>query len=157
MMKTTLRPKLEENEASYKLRCGRSMGVEEKEMTRGEDHRDDQILSMMWVMIAIGLGTFLSGFGVWILDNIYCAQLRSWRRKVGLPWGIVLEGHGWWHLMTGTGAYFYITWGIWLRHCLNGRQDEYDLRWPILWSLPEVVRTRKASGVASNGEVKKTI
>lgn len=44
------------------------------------------------------------------------------------------------HILTGTGAYFYIVWGIWLRHCLNGRQEEYDLIWPTLFSLPEVVR-----------------
>ena len=54
------------------------------------------------------------------------------------------------HLMTGTGAYFYITWGIWLRHCLNGRQEEYDLSWPRAYLLPEVVRTRKVA----NGDVK---
>ena len=46
------------------------------------------------------------------------------------------------HLMTGTGAYFYLVWGIWLRHCLNGRQDEYDLHWPGIFSLPVVVRSR---------------
>ena len=43
--------------------------------------------------------------------------------------------------MTGTGAYFYVTWGIWLRHCLNGRQDEFRLVWPSVWSFPEVVRS----------------
>ena len=48
--------------------------------------------------------------------------------------------------MTGTGAYFYITWGIWLRHCLNGRQDEYDLNWPSVWSLPEVITTKQTNG-----------
>jgi hypothetical protein len=36
--------------------------------------------------------------------------------------------------MTGLGAYCYIVWGIWLRHCLNGRQDEYQLVWPHLFS-----------------------
>jgi dihydroceramidase len=48
--------------------------------------------------------------------------------------------------MTGTGAYFYIVWGIWLRHCLNRRQNEYTLKWPsIFTSLPEVVRVDDAS------------
>lgn len=42
------------------------------------------------------------------------------------------------HLMTGLGAYFYIVWGIWLRHCLNYRQDEYELQWPNVWTVPEV-------------------
>ena len=155
MMKLTLRPKLEDSEARYKLRHGQSMGVEEKEMKKRKDDRDREILKAMWVMIAVGLVTFLGGFGIWNLDNIYCNQLRSWRREIGLPWGILLEGHGWWHLMTGTGAYYYITWGIWLRHCLNGRQDEYELLWPRIWNLPEVVRTREANGVVTNGEMKK--
>lgn len=43
--------------------------------------------------------------------------------------------------MTGIGAYLYIVWGIWLRHCLNGRQDEYHLRWARIWHIPEVIRT----------------
>jgi dihydroceramidase len=53
------------------------------------------------------------------------------------------------HLMTGTGAYFYIVWGIWLRHCLNYRHDEYELFWPSWTTMPEVVKaTRSANGTA---------
>lgn len=54
--------------------------------------------------------------------------------------------------MTGTGAYFYITWGVWLRHCLNGQQDEYRLKWARIFSIPEIVRTETANG---NGNAKK--
>jgi dihydroceramidase len=43
--------------------------------------------------------------------------------------------------MTGIGAYLYIIWGIWLRHCLNGRQDDFHLRWAHFWHFPEVIRT----------------
>jgi dihydroceramidase len=50
--------------------------------------------------------------------------------------------------MTGTGAYFYIVWGVWLRHCLNYRQDEYELVWPNIWTMPEVVKRQSA---AANG------
>lgn len=53
--------------------------------------------------------------------------------------------------MTGTGAYFYLTWGIWLRHCLNGRQGEYDLDWPRFFSFPEIVRAKRAFGVGQEG------
>ena len=66
--------------------------------------------------------------------------------------------------MTGTGAYCYITWGIWLRHSLNGRQDEYDLVWPrLITSMPEVVRrTKHTQGVlqqngTANGFAKKIL
>jgi dihydroceramidase len=51
--------------------------------------------------------------------------------------------------MTGVGAYFYLTWGIWLRHCLNGKQDDYDLVWPrIMTSIPLVVRKKRQNGDA---------
>ncbi|KAF4556973.1 Ceramidase-like protein [Elsinoe fawcettii] len=127
----------------------------EKERLRQEE-RDMEILKTMWTMIAFGLTIFLGGFGLWTIDNEYCSTLRRWRHAVGLPWGLLLEGHGWWHLMTGTGAYFYITWGIWLRHCLNGRQDEFEIVWPSrLTSLPVIVKKKQSSN-HQNGHAKKT-
>jgi dihydroceramidase len=42
--------------------------------------------------------------------------------------------------MTGTGAYYYIVWGIWLRHYLNYKQNEYEIVWPNYYTVPEVVR-----------------
>ena len=155
-MEFTLRPRLKDTEAKYKLRHRRSMGVDEKETSRDEDQRDREILRIMWIMIPVGLFMFLGGFALWAIDNFYCSQLRQWRRSIGLPWGIILEGHGWWHLMTGTGAYYYIMWAIWLRHCLNGRQDEYHMDWPRLWSLPAVVRNRALNGYTANGHARKT-
>lgn len=68
--------------------------------------------------------------------------------------------------MTGTGAYFYIVWGIWLRHCLNYKQDDYMLFWPAWHTLPVVVKKPKsganghANGSANghaNGSTKKRI
>ena len=58
------------------------------------------------------------------------------------------------HIMTGLGAYLYIIWGIWLRHCLNGRQEEYYLRWPHTWNIPEVIRVTEVQH--ENGSVKKS-
>lgn len=127
-----------------------SRGFQKMDQKR-QDNRDREILRQMWWMIAVGLSIFLGGFVVWSLDNAYCSKLRRWRHEIGLPWGLLLEGHGWWHLMTGYGAYFYIVWGIWLRHCLNGRQDDFELVWPSLWtSIPIVVKRSMA-----NGSVKK--
>jgi dihydroceramidase len=59
--------------------------------------------------------------------------------------------------MTGTGAYFYIVWGIWLRHHLNYRQNEYELVWPNFWTVPEVVRRGSSAKNAANGSVKKEL
>jgi dihydroceramidase len=58
--------------------------------------RDQRILRDMWWMIAVGLSIFLGGFGIWALDLKYCSTFRRWRHELGLPWGILLEGHGWW-------------------------------------------------------------
>ncbi|KAF2460775.1 alkaline phytoceramidase [Lineolata rhizophorae] len=129
-------------------------GTMKQEEQARQDRRDKEILQNMWTMIAYGLSVFLGGFAVWNLDNAFCPTIRRWRREIGLPWGIVLEGHGWWHLMTGVGAYFYITWGIWLRHCLNGRQDEFDLHWPRLVTSVPTINRRKAP-TPQNGETKK--
>ena len=86
--------------------------AEESESEKREavriDTRDQKIITLMWQTIGLGLGVFLGGFVLWSLDNAYCSTLRKWRHELGLPWGILLEGHGWWHLMTGFGAYFYI-------------------------------------------------
>lgn len=69
-----------------------------------QDERDLAILKQMWMMVGVGLAIFLGGFGIWQLDNRFCTSARRWRQEIGLPWGIILEGHGWWHIMTGYGA-----------------------------------------------------
>ena len=72
------------------------MNAREQNISRQNDERDQKILRTMWIMIGYGLSTFLGGFAIWALDRIYCNELRIWRRELGLPWGILLEGHGWW-------------------------------------------------------------
>jgi len=62
------------------------------------DKRDSRILGEMWKLVGCGLGTVALGFLIWTLDNAFCSTLRTWRRSVGLPWGILLEGHGWWYV-----------------------------------------------------------
>ncbi|KAF2199234.1 alkaline ceramidase-like protein [Delitschia confertaspora ATCC 74209] len=153
VMEVNIRPKFRSKE---RLEENPHPNGSSRAVQKGEDLRDQEILRKMWSMIGFGLSIFLGGFGIWTLDNKYCGTLRQWRRQVGLPWGIVLEGHGWWHLMTGTGAYYYIVWGIWLRHCLNYRQNEYELIWPSIFSLPAVVKRSGASSAAhQNGSAKK--
>lgn len=96
VMEFTLRPSLRNSEEVFRLQHRKSMTTVQKEESRADDRRNTLILETMWLMIAVGLTSFLSGFGIWQLDNIFCSRLRSWRREMGLPWGIILEGHGWW-------------------------------------------------------------
>ena len=149
LMERSLRPGWRKNRGSH---------VGSSSVSANESLRDQEILTSMWQMVAYGLSLFLTGFAIWVIDNKYCDELRSLRHRLGLPWGLLLEGHGWWcallvsslevavltllhrHLLTGVGAYFYITWGIWLRYVLSGRRKDFKLVWPsLVTSFPELV------------------
>lgn len=159
MMEVNLRPSLRKR-ASDSLGKKTSSESSKNAAQLADDKRDKIILKEMWWMVAIGLSIFLGGFAIWGLDRIFCGTVRRWRRQVGLPWGILLEGHGWWHIMTGVGSYFYIVWAIWLRYCMTQSQDEYALNWPsVAFSLPEVVRREELKPAATtnaNGNTRST-
>ncbi|KAF5234592.1 hypothetical protein FANTH_12089 [Fusarium anthophilum] len=48
--------------------------------------------------------TCLFGYFIWNLDLEFCAELRNFRQRIGLPWAWLLEFHGWWHILTALGA-----------------------------------------------------
>ena len=56
-----------------------------------------------------GIATFAGGFAIWNIDNIFCDQLRTIRDFLGPILGMVAQGHGYWHLMTGYGSYLIFT------------------------------------------------
>lgn len=93
VMEVNIRPKFrsKEREAANPKPPGQSKPVQER-----QDSRDHEILRTMWKMIAFGLSIFLGGFAIWQLDITYCSTWIKWRRNIGMPWGFVLEGHGWW-------------------------------------------------------------
>ncbi|KAI6081719.1 ceramidase [Hypoxylon rubiginosum] len=53
---------------------------------------------------AKALGLLILGYGLWNVDLELCAQLRSLRESVGLPWAWLFELHGWWHILTAWAA-----------------------------------------------------
>ena len=91
-MDVRLRPS---RQAQRRVEVGRADANDATEQAR-VDQRDRNIIKTMYQMIPVGLGSIALGFLVWNLDNTFCPTLRQWRRAVGLPWGILLEGHGWW-------------------------------------------------------------
>lgn len=93
VMEVSIRPKFrsKEREALDPRPHGDVKSVKDR-----EDQKDLETLRVMWQMIVVGLSIFLGGFAIWHLDNEYCSKLIKWRREIGMPWGFVLEGHGWW-------------------------------------------------------------
>lgn len=149
-METKLRPSRQVTKGSttppYSLKKGVSWGSEGVGEVPGSSKEDRARASLknMWIMVACGIGTIGLGFLIWNLDTIYCSKIRRWRRQVGLPWGVLLEGHAWWHILTGLAAYYLLTWGVYLRYCLEGRGDDVRLVWPSLWtSMPTVEKRDK--------------
>jgi dihydroceramidase len=85
VMETNLRPRW------------RSDKKEGEAVNRREYVRDEDIVLQMWSMIRVGLTFYLGASALWALDENYCHYLIRWRRQVGLPWGTLLELHGWWY------------------------------------------------------------
>ncbi|KAI0478666.1 ceramidase-domain-containing protein [Xylariaceae sp. FL0804] len=115
--------------------------------------KSSAILSQVYIMVATGLSVFLGGYLIWALDNVYCDTIRVWRHHIQLPWAVVLEGHAWWHLMTGIGAYFYIVWRVWIHRLLAGDEDKYRLYWPSLLSLPQLLREVETQALAAQQQI----
>lgn len=98
-MEVRLRPRWRKSrEEDYVAREKKGLPVPTRERQQYENERDLKTLGTMWFMVVYGLSMFLGGFFIWSLDNKYCTNLRRWRRNIGLPWGLFLEGHGWWYV-----------------------------------------------------------
>jgi dihydroceramidase len=95
VMEVNIRPSLRKKYATAPQKYVDPATVSKSERVETA-RRDKHIIKEMWIMVAWGLSIFLGGFGIWALDIKYCSNLRSWRHEIGLPWGILLEGHGWW-------------------------------------------------------------
>ncbi|KAF5585151.1 YPC1-alkaline ceramidase [Fusarium subglutinans] len=84
-MEAILRPTLREKYANKPQRT----------LLSDKEARRDQVIirEMRWI-IAMGFITCAAGIAAWKFDNIRCGDLVRWRHQLGLPWGILLEGHG---------------------------------------------------------------
>ncbi|KAK6433756.1 hypothetical protein LTR95_010064 [Oleoguttula sp. CCFEE 5521] len=64
---------------------------------------------MLQRLTVLGAACFGIGYLLWQLDFIYCGALNATKRQWGLPWGFLLEFHGWWHVLTAIGAFVFIS------------------------------------------------
>lgn len=88
-MEAILRPTLSDNDASKSSRALLSNGEARSSVPRAEII----IREMRWI-VAMGFITCAAGIAAWKFDNLHCSDLVRWRHQMGLPWGILLEGHG---------------------------------------------------------------
>ncbi|KAK4131799.1 aPHC-domain-containing protein [Trichocladium antarcticum] len=98
----------------------------------------DRYMRDMWRLAATGILMFLAGFVLWNVDNLFCHHLTASKKQMLLPWSLVLETHGWWHILTGL-AYHMILWRMWATRCLEGGEQDFMLDWTPLRSIPQVL------------------
>lgn len=96
-MEVSLRPRWRGTLESDRLaKEKKGLPVPSREEQELENKLDLEILDNMWLLVIWGVSVFLAGFALWGVDNKFCGTLRTWRRSIGLPWGMLLELHGWW-------------------------------------------------------------
>mgnify|MGYP004710943235 CR=1 FL=1 len=88
----------------------------------------------------MGVSLFGTGFLLWGLDRKFCGSFRTIRRDyLRLPLGNILELHAWWHIFTGTGLYYILTYLIFLRINLHNKikgDAYYGSNYQMVWVGP---------------------
>lgn len=103
--------------------------------------RDPVQKKNLYHSMTMGATFFMSGYAFWLMDIHMCALWRYIRRQyLLLPLGLLLELHGWWHVLTGLGIYYYIVYLEYLRLITTGNLDQYTFIWRFA-VVPELVPT----------------
>lgn len=101
--------------------------------------KDTSASKQMRYIAVSGAVLFLSGFGLWGIDRGQCTNLTVAKHWMGIPWGFILELHGWWHLLTGLGVAFFIVVLTQLRMHLIHQEGEFEMQYTMkIW--PTLVR-----------------
>ncbi|KAK4211409.1 ceramidase [Rhypophila decipiens] len=116
--------------------------------------RADEQMRETWNLALAGVVMFSTGFIIWLLDNAFCHHLTAAKNHILLPWSAVLEGHGWWHILTGLGAYHMILSRIWLNCSLQG--DDFMLDWRPYRSIPRIIPRPGSPADLASKDTKKT-
>ncbi|KAM0756388.1 alkaline phytoceramidase [Meredithblackwellia eburnea MCA 4105] len=101
-------------------------------------HRRDQTRNLLLQ----GVTSFLLGFLIWNLDNLLCVTTTRLKEKIGVPFAWLLEGHAYWHILTGIGGYDIMAAMCYLTLCLRDKPEHYELNFSLFGLVPWVGRTK---------------
>ena len=103
-----------------------------------------QMRILMKKLLFTSWTTFGLGFFLWNVDNIACHQLIAARHRMGMPLSHLLELHGWWHIGTAFGTYYWIVFSNYIRIILLHKENEYNIKWGLGF-VPYVAKTSAIS------------
>jgi len=104
-------------------------------------HIPDKQKVVISKVFSIGAGLFALGFLIWNLDNFFCHKLIRRKLRVGWPLAFLLEGHSWWHVLTGAGSYFMFVGIQYVTLCIKDNSENYTVVYN--YGLPHVRRVRR--------------
>lgn len=89
------------------------------------------------INLRISTGNALFAYFLWNVDVTFCSTLTRWRRTIGMPWGVALELHGWWHVLTAVSCYTFMA----LIEFLTSPEDDESHALGFLWPVKTVLRS----------------
>jgi len=102
----------------------------------------EEVKSSIATTYATGTGWFVLGFLIWNLDNIFCTSLTRQKVAIGWPIAFLLEGHAWWHLLTGIGTQMMLVGTTYMTLCVKDDYRKYRLSYKL--GLAYIERVSKA-------------
>jgi dihydroceramidase len=101
----------------------------------------------------VHFGSFCAAlaYTLWNIDVNFCGTLTRWKHAVGMPWGILLEFHGYWHILTGITAYNSMA----VVEYLTAQSEESAQGLGFAWPSKDVIREIAAGRGAVNATKKK--
>ncbi|KAK7465447.1 alkaline ceramidase ydc1 [Stygiomarasmius scandens] len=105
--------------------------------SRIPDDKKEQVAKLF----GTGALTFALGFLIWNLDNVFCDALTKMKPIIGWPAAFLLEGHSWWHFLTGLGTYFMFIGTQYIAVCIKDDHRKFAIQ--SHYRLPYVKRIDK--------------
>ncbi|KAI8081392.1 ceramidase [Halteromyces radiatus] len=81
-------------------------------------------------LLKLAAAGFILAFGIWNVDNQFCSYLRHFRTTVPYALGALSQLHGWWHIGTSLGVYYFTVYVEWICKILDDTiKQKYELVW----------------------------
>lgn len=81
-------------------------------------------------LLRLAAAGFIISFGVWNVDNQFCSYFRHARTLVPYALGALTQLHGWWHIGTSLGVFYFTVFVEWMQLILDEKNtQQYELVW----------------------------
>jgi dihydroceramidase len=97
-------------------------------------------------LVRFATSSALLAFFIWNVDNLFCPTLTRWKQKVGKPWAFLLEGHGYWHMLTAMSSYCFMALSEFLTSPEGHESTGVGFGWPASVVLRDLGTMPKANG-----------